>query len=235
MAGGGKKKSGGNGGDGGYRGLHVRVKSARGRTKSSVRWLSRQLNDPYVQRAKKDGYRGRAAYKLVELDEKFKFLAPGQCVVDLGAAPGGWTQVAVRRCGENNVVGIDLKEIEPIAGAHLFVQDFTEDDAPDNIKAALGGRGVDVVVSDMAPNTTGQAEIDHLRIMLLCELAAHFAFEVLNKGGTFVAKVRQGGTEVQLLNELKKQFSTVKHAKPGASRKDSAESYVVAMGFRGKE
>lgn len=213
------------------RNLTVRVKTAKGRKLSSTLWLQRQLNDPYVARAQKDGYRSRAAYKLLELDEKFHFLKSGQRVLDLGAAPGGWTQVAVARCGKNRVLGVDLKEIDPIPGALLMVQDFMDDAAPERIRQALGG-AVDVVLSDMAPNASGQTQIDHLRIMSLCETAAEFAFEVLAPGGVFVAKVLQGGTEKELLVQLRKYFEVVKHAKPAASRKDSAESYVVAMGFR---
>lgn len=217
---------------GNSRGLHTRVKTARKRSTSSTAWLARQLNDPYVRMAKQDGYRGRAAYKLIELDDKFKFLKKGKRVVDLGAAPGGWTQVALKRCGEGMVLGLDLKEIEPIAGAELIVQDFMHDDAPEIIKGILGGK-VDAVISDMAPNASGQTDLDHMRIMMLCEAAALFAIEVLSPGGSFVAKVLRGGTEQELLAQLKKNFTTVKHAKPAASRKDSAESYVVAMGFRG--
>ncbi len=220
-----------NKGGSGKRDLTVRVKSAKGRKLGSTLWLQRQLNDPYVIRAKREGYRSRAAYKIIEIDDKFHFLKPGKRVLDLGAAPGGWTQVAVARCGAGRVLGVDLKEIDAIEGAILTVKDFLEDDAPAVIHALLGGK-VDIVLSDMAPNASGQTAIDHLRIMSLCEAAVEFAFEVLAPGGVFVAKVLKGGTETHLLGKLKKQFETVKHTKPAASRKDSAESYVVALGFR---
>jgi 23S rRNA (uridine2552-2'-O)-methyltransferase len=206
-----------------------RVKTAKGRKLSSTLWLQRQLNDPYVQQAKKDGYRSRAAYKLIELDEKFKFLKPGMKVVDLGAAPGGWTQVAGKK--KCTVVGIDLLEVEPISGATLLKLDFMDETAPDQLKALLGG-DADVVVSDMAPNTSGHVSTDHLRIMLLVEAAYLFACEVLAENGTFVAKVWQGGTEGEVLKDMKKRFRAVKHAKPKASRADSAEIFVVATGFR---
>lgn len=215
----------------GKRDLTVRVKTAKKRKIGSTMWLQRQLNDPYVIKAKREGYRSRAAYKIIEIDDKFHFLKPGKRVLDLGAAPGGWTQVAVARCGAGKVLGVDLKEIDEVTGAILMVKDFLEDDAPAVIRAALGG-SVDIVLSDMAPNASGQTSTDHLRIMGLCEAAAEFAFEVLAPGGAFVAKVLKGGTETQLLMQLKKHFELVKHAKPEASRKDSAESYVVAMGFR---
>lgn len=228
---GGSKRSGGKG-SGGQRSLTVRVKSARGRTTSSTRWLQRQLNDPYVARARAEGYRSRAAYKLIELDDKFHLLTRGARVLDLGAAPGGWTQVAVARVGDKGqVLGVDILEISAIPGATVLMQDFTADDAPQRVREALGGR-VDVVLSDMAPNATGQASLDHLRIMGLAELAFHFACEVLHEGGTFVAKVWQGGTEHGLLQEIKQRFSKVRHAKPAASRADSAEMYLVATGFR---
>lgn len=209
-----------------------RVKTAKGRKIGSTKWLERQLNDPYVQMARKEGYRSRAAYKLIELDEQFKFLRKGQKVVDLGAAPGGWTQVAVKRCGAGNVVGIDILPIDPIEGAILLHKDFNEEDAPDLLKAQLGGQKVDLVVSDIAPNTTGDRETDHIRILDLCELAADFAFEVLKPGGSFILKVWQGGAEGDLLKRLKQHFERVKHAKPKASRADSAETYMVGMGFR---
>ncbi len=211
----------------------VRVKTAKGRKKSSTRWLQRQLNDPYVMRAKEEGYRSRAAYKLLELNEKFDFLKPKQKVVDLGAAPGGWSQVAFEVCGtQAQVVGIDLLEIEPLAGATFLQHDFTDNDAPDMLITHMDGKA-DVVMSDMAANTTGHAKTDHLRIMMLCELAYDFAQDVLAPGGVFLCKVLRGGTENQLLQTMQKEFETVKHAKPNASRKDSAESYVVAMGYRG--
>lgn len=217
----------------GSRNLTVRVKSARGRKKSSTRWLQRQLNDPYVAQSKRDGYRSRAAYKLVELDEKFGLLKPGMRVLDLGAAPGGWTQVSKQKLGDSGtILGVDLLPIEPMPGVHFMQKDFTDDDAPDMIREALGGRA-DLVISDMAANTTGHPPTDHLRIMHLCELAYHFAIEVLNPGGSFVCKVLRGGTENTLLKDMKQRFQTVKHAKPKSSRQDSAESYVVAIGFKG--
>ncbi|MBN9088875.1 MAG: RlmE family RNA methyltransferase [Reyranella sp.] len=214
----------------------VRVKTARGRTTSSQRWLQRQLNDPYVVEAKKRGYRSRAAFKLLQLDDQFRFLKPGARVVDLGAAPGGWTQVAVERVRPERsggvVVGIDLTPVEPIAGATVLAKDFYDDDAPEVLKAHLGGPA-DVVLSDMAAAATGDPQIDHLRIMGLAEAAHDFASEVLKPGGSFVAKVLRGGTERQLLDRLKRDFVKVKHVKPEASRTDSAEMYVVATGFRG--
>jgi len=217
------------------RGLHTRVKTAKGRRLSSTRWLQRQLNDPYVQEAKRLGYRSRAAFKLIELDEKFKFLKKGLKIIDLGAAPGGWTQVAMERLGQNgHLVGIDLLEIDPIAGADLIEGDFMDDDAPDRLKALINGPA-DIVLSDMAASSTGHPHTDHLRIMGLLEVAAEFAVDVLAPGGTFVGKVLQGGAENDLLAQLKRNFKTVKHAKPKASRSDSAEFYLVAMGFRGEK
>lgn len=217
---------------GSSRNVNQRVKTAKGRTLSSTLWLHRQLNDPYVQRAKREGYRSRAAFKLIEMDEKFKLLRAGGKVVDLGCAPGGWAQVAVKKVGEKGkVVGVDLLEVEPVAGADLFVLDFLLDEAPDIIKERLGGRA-HLVMSDMAANTTGHTPTDHLRIMHLCELAYQFATEVLAPGGAFVCKVLKGGAEGDLLKQMKKDFAVVKHAKPAASRSDSAESYVVATGFR---
>lgn len=216
----------------GGRDLTVRVKTARGRKKSSTKWLERQLNDPYVQQAKRDGYRSRAAYKLIELDEKFHIFKTGQRVLDLGAAPGGWSQIAVDRIGnKGQLLGIDLLEVMPLAGAEFMVKDFNDEDAPEVIRAALGGKA-DVVMSDMAANTTGHPPTDHLRIIALCELAYDFAAQILNEGGTFLCKVLQGGTEGELLKLMKRDFTSVKHAKPKASRADSAESYVVATGFR---
>jgi 23S rRNA (uridine2552-2'-O)-methyltransferase len=212
------------------RGVSVRVKTAKGRTTSSTRWLQRQLNDPYVARAKREGYRSRAAYKLLELDEKFHFLKKGSKVVDLGAAPGGWSQVAVARCGEGNVVGIDLLDIDPVPGANLLKMDFMDDVAPAALQDLIGG--ADIVLSDMAPNASGSPGLDHMRIVLLVEAAFDFACDVLNPGGAFVAKVWQGGTETQLLARIKQRFSSVKHAKPKASRADSAETFLVATGFR---
>ncbi len=214
----------------------VRVKTARGRTVSSQRWLQRQLNDPYVVEAKKRGYRSRAAFKLLQLDDQFRFLKPGARVVDLGAAPGGWTQVAVERTRPEQrggrVVGIDLTPIEPIAGATLLAKDFYDEDAPALLEQELAGPA-DVVLSDMAASATGDTQIDHLRIMALAETAHDFAAKVLKPGGTFVAKVLRGGTERTLLDRLKRDFAKVKHVKPEASRADSAEMYVVGTGFRG--
>lgn len=214
----------------------MRVKTARGRTVSSQRWLQRQLNDPYVAEAKKRGYRSRAAFKLLQLDDQFRFLKPGGRVVDLGAAPGGWTQVAVERVkpakGGGVVVGIDLTAIEPIAGATVLAKDFYDDDAPALLEELLGGPA-DVVLSDMAAAATGETQVDHLRIMGLAEAAHDFACQVLKPGGSFVAKVLRGGTERTLLDRLKRDFAKVRHVKPEASRADSAEMYVVGTGFRG--
>jgi 23S rRNA (uridine2552-2'-O)-methyltransferase len=214
----------------------VRVKTARGRTVSSQRWLQRQLNDPYVAEAKKRGYRSRAAFKLLQIDDQFHFLKPGGRVVDLGAAPGGWTQVAVERVkpgkGGGVVIGIDITPIEPIAGATVLAKDFYDDDAPAVLEELLGGPA-DVVLSDMAAAATGETQVDHLRIMGLAEAAHHFACQVLKPGGSFVAKVLRGGTERTLLDRLKRDFTKVRHVKPEASRADSAEMYVVGTGFRG--
>ncbi len=219
--------------------LKTYVKTAKKRSSASTQWLQRQLNDPYVAMAKQEGYRARSAFKLIELDDKFRFLAAGKRVVDLGAAPGGWTQIAVKRVKstpENPlVVGLDLLEMAPIAGAKTTQLDFLDDRAPDVLKEMLGGHKADVVLSDMAPNTTGMKDIDHLRIMGLLETAYAFACEILNPNGVFVAKIFQGGTEQNLLNEMKKKFKVVKHAKPPASRKESSEFYVVATGFKGEE
>ena len=216
--------------------LKKRVKTARGRSNSSVRWLQRQLNDPYVAAAKKDGYRSRAAYKLIELDDKFKWLKPGKTVLDLGAAPGGWTQVAVSRVRSQpedpKVIGIDLLSMDPVAGALLLKLDFMSSVAMGELRDHIKN-GVDIVLSDMAPNTTGHAATDHLRIMAILEAAYPFACDVLKPGGVFVAKVFQGGTEKELLALMKQDFTSVKHAKPKASRADSAEIYVVASGFKG--
>ncbi|HVL72936.1 MAG TPA: RlmE family RNA methyltransferase [Beijerinckiaceae bacterium] len=216
------------------RSLKQRVKSAGKRTVSSKRWLERQLNDPYVARAKAEGYRSRAAYKLLEIDERFRILRPGQRVIDLGAAPGGWAQVAVSKVGteKGRVVGIDLLPIETLAGAQFVTLDFLDPAAPEALTALLGGPA-DVVLSDMAANATGHKKTDHLRIMGLAEAAAEFARAVLAPGGTFLAKVLQGGTEGTLLADLKRDFATVRHVKPAASRTDSAELYVLATGFRG--
>ena len=228
-----KKKSGGSG----SRGLHTRVKTAAKRTVSSTRWLQRQLNDPYVAEARRLGYRSRAAFKLLQLDDKFHFLKSGTRLVDLGAAPGGWTQVAVERIGilkhgNGKVVGLDILDWSPVAGATNLVGDFLADDAPDRLRDALGGPA-DVVLSDMAAPTTGHPSTDHLRIIHMCEVALDFALTVLAPGGIFVAKVFKGGTERELLDLLRRSFETVKHAKPAASRQESAETYVVATGFKG--
>ncbi len=220
----------------GARTLRQRVKTARKRTLSSQKWLERQLNDPYVARAKREGFRSRAAYKLIELDDKVRFLKPGGRVVDLGAAPGGWAQVAAQRVGagegKGNVVGVDLLPIEPLPGAAFLQLDFMAPEAPERLVALLGGPA-DVVLSDMAANATGHKKTDHLRIVGLAEAAADFARSVLAPGGVFLAKVLQGGTEGALLADLKRDFAAVRHVKPAASRSDSAELYVLATGFRG--
>ena len=218
------------------RGLTERVKTARKRSVSSTRWLQRQLNDPYVAEAKKQGFRSRAAFKLLQLDERFHFLKPGARVVDLGAAPGGWTQVAgekVLKSGRGKVVGIDILEMDPVPGAEILHLDFMSDEAPDKLKALLDG-DADVVLSDMAASATGHQQTDHLKIMALAETAYAFAAEVLAPGGTFIAKVLQGGATGDLLKALKRDFEEVRHVKPAASRKDSAEIYVVALSFRGR-
>ena len=210
-----------------------RVRTGRGRTASSVRWLERQLNDPYVKQAKAEGYRSRAAYKLVELDERFGLLKGVRRVVDLGIAPGGWSQVVRKRVPKAGVVGIDLLETEPLEGVTILQMDFMADAAPGLLEAALDGPP-DLVLSDMAANTVGHKQTDHLRTMGLVEAAAQFAIEVLAGGGAFVSKVLAGGTDAELLALLKKHFRTVKHAKPPASRKGSSEWYVVAQGFKGR-
>ncbi len=211
----------------------ARVKTARGRSVSSKRWLERQLNDPYVAEAGRRGYRSRAAFKLAQIDDKHGFLKPGARIIDLGAAPGGWVQVAVARVGSTGVVvGIDLCEIDPLPGAVLLLGDFLDDDAPDRLREALDGKA-DAVLSDMATPSTGHAGTDHLRIMALAEAALHFALGVLAPGGAFVAKVLQGGSERELLDALKQNFARVAHVKPPASRKESSELYVVATGFKG--
>jgi len=226
----------------GQRDLRVNVKTARGRRASSTRWLQRQLNDPYVKRAKADGYRGRAAYKILELDDKFRFLVPGARVLDLGCAPGGWCQVAVPRINalgsrsgkaQGFILGIDLQEVEAIAGCELHQLDFMEDDADEKVKAWLGGKA-DVVMSDMAAASSGHKQTDHLRIIALCEAAAYLAFDVLEDGGTFVSKVLAGGADGELQKLLKQRFTKVANVKPPASRSDSSEKFVVATGFRGK-
>lgn len=211
----------------------VRVKSARGRTAQSTRWLERQLNDPYVRRAKSEGYRSRAAYKLIELDDKFGLLKGVRAVVDLGVAPGGWAQVARKLAPQAAVVGIDLLPVDPLDGVTLFQMDFMADEAPERLTSALG-TAPDLVLSDMAANTVGHAQTDHLRTMALVEAAAWFAIETLKPSGAFVAKVFAGGTDDALLKVLKQHFRTVKHAKPPASRKASSEWYVVAQGFKGR-
>ena len=211
----------------------VRVKSAKGRTAQSTRWLERQLNDPYVRKAKAEGWRSRAAFKLIELDEKFHFVKGSRAVVDLGVAPGGWAQVVRKLSPKAKVVGIDLLPTDPIPGVTLFEMDFMDDKAPAVLAEALGD-APDLVISDMAANTVGHAATDHLRTMALVEAAAWFAVENLRKGGTFVAKVFAGGTDADLLAVLKKHFTTIKHAKPPASRKGSVEWYVVAQGFKGR-
>ncbi|MEA2947459.1 MAG: rRNA (uridine2552-2-O)-methyltransferase [Alphaproteobacteria bacterium] len=221
---------------GGERELKVRVKSGKGRSLSSKLWLERQLNDPYVARAKREGFRGRAAFKLIEIDDKHRLLKKGARVVDLGAAPGGWSQVAGKRVGiaegKGRVLATDLLAMPPIAGVEFIQLDFLDPRAPDEIKARLGG-GADVVLSDMAANATGHGRTDHLKIMALAEAAAEFAREVLAPGGAFLCKVLQGGTETTLLAGLKRDFAAVKHVKPAASRTDSAELYLLATGFRG--
>ncbi len=218
------------------RGTAVRVKTAGRRKASSTQWLQRQLNDPYVREAKRLGYRSRAAFKLAALDDRFHVLKPGARVVDLGAAPGGWTQIAVERTGGVNgkgfVLGVDVLDMPPIAGAALLRADFTAPETPARIKAALGGLA-DVVLSDMAAPATGHAQTDHLKIVALAEAAYDFAAEVLKAGGAFVCKVYQGGAEGELLQRLKRDFASIRHSKPPASRSESAEVYLVAQGFRG--
>ncbi|MDQ7069582.1 MAG: RlmE family RNA methyltransferase [Rhodobacterales bacterium] len=225
----------------GQRDLKVKVKSAKGRKVSSTLWLQRQLNDPYVKRARAEGFRGRAAFKIMEVDDKYRFLVPGARVVDLGCAPGGWCQIAVPRVnalGEKQgkkvgrILGVDLQEVEPISGCEIHQLDFMEDDADLKVKAWLNGKA-DVVMSDMAAAASGHKQTDHLRIMALCEAAAWLAFDVLEEGGTFVAKVLAGGAEHDLQKLLKQKFTKVAHMKPPASRQDSSEKFVVATGFRG--
>jgi len=222
---------------GGERELKTRVKTGKSRTLSSKLWLERQLNDPYVARAKREGFRSRAVYKLMEIDDKHRFLKSGARVVDLGAAPGGWSQIAAKRVGaadgKGHVVAIDILDMDAIPGVDHLNLDFLDPKAPDILKERLGGKA-DVVLSDMAANATGHRKTDHLKIMALVEAAAEFATEVLNPGGVFLAKVLQGGTEGELLSLLKRSFSSVKHIKPAASRADSAELYVFASGFRGQ-
>ncbi|SLN10765.1 Ribosomal RNA large subunit methyltransferase E [Roseovarius litorisediminis] len=226
----------------GQRDLTVKVKTARGRRASSTRWLQRQLNDPYVKRAQNEGYRGRAAFKIMELDDKYRFLVPGARVVDLGCAPGGWCQVAVPRVNalgdksgkaRGTILGVDLQEVEPIAGCEFHQLDFMDEGADEMVKQWLGGQA-DVVMSDMAASSSGHKQTDHLKIMALCEAAAYFAFDVLIEGGTFVSKVLAGGAEGELQKILKQRFTKVANVKPPASRSDSSEKFVVAMGFRGE-
>ena len=225
----------------GQRDLKVKVKSARGKTVSQVKWLQRQLNDPYVKRAQLEGFRGRAAFKILELNEKFNFLLPGSKVVDLGCAPGGWSQVAVELVNAlgvkknvkiGSVIGIDLQEMESLPGATFHQIDFMDNDADIKVKNILEGKA-NVVMSDMAASSSGHKKTDHLRIMALCETAAYFAFDVLEKGGTFVAKVLAGGAESDLQILLKQKFTKVHNVKPPSSRSDSSEKFVVAIGFRG--
>jgi len=232
--------------EGNARNLKVRVRASRGRSASSRAWLERQLNDPYVARARREGYRSRAAYKLAEIDDKHHLFKPGARVVDLGAAPGGWSQLAAKRVGvdagerrvgadarKGRVVAVDILAMAPIPGVDFMQLDFLDPAAPDHLKDLLGGPA-DVVLSDMAANTTGHRKTDHLKIMALAEAAADFAREVLAPGGAFLCKVLQGGTEATLLAALKRDFSSVKHIKPAASRTDSAELYLLATGFRGR-
>jgi len=236
------RKSAGKGGatahgpSGGQRDLNVRLKKARNRTASSQRWLERQLNDPYVAAAKREGFRSRAAYKLIEIDDKYHILKPGHRVVDLGAAPGGWSQIAAERVqsvsGRGQVIAIDILDMEPVAGVQSAKLDFMDDGAEIWLKEQLKGEAADVVLSDMAAPTVGHASTDHLRIMMLAEAAASFACDVLGPGGAFLCKVFQGGTERDLLDLLKRRFAIVRHIKPPASRSDSAELYVLATGFK---
>ena len=225
----------------GQRDLKVKVKSARGKTVSQVKWLQRQLNDPYVKRAQLEGFRGRAAFKILELNEKYNFLIPGSRVVDLGCAPGGWSQVAVdlvnalgvkKNVKIGSVIGIDLQEVEVLPGAKFYQIDFMAHDADLEVKNILEGKA-NVVMSDMAASSSGHKKTDHLRIMALCETAAYFAFDVLEEGGTFVAKVLAGGAESDLQTLLKQKFTKVYNVKPPSSRSDSSEKFVVALGFRG--
>ena len=211
-----------------------RLRTAKGRKVSSTRWLERQLNDPYVRKAKAENYRSRAAYKLLELDERFGLLKGVKAVVDLGIAPGGWSQVVRRKAPQASIVGIDLLPTDPIEGVAIVQMDFMDDEAPETLKDALGGPA-DIVLSDMAANTVGHQQTDHLRTMGLVEAGLDFAKEILRPGGAYVAKVLAGGADNQLVAELKRHFATVKHAKPPASRKDSSEWYVIAQGFKGTE
>jgi 23S rRNA (uridine2552-2'-O)-methyltransferase len=234
----GGKNKGGLGDIASRRRVAVRVKAKSRRTESSRQWLQRHLNDPYVAAAQIDGYRSRAAYKLLQLDEKFKLIKPGMRVVDLGAAPGGWSQVAAKiitkggtKKGNSKLVGLDILPIEPLEGVDFIQMDFLADDAPDRLKALLGGPA-DLVLSDLAPNTTGHPGTDHIRIMAMAEMAAHFAVDILSPGGTFVCKFFQGGAEKEILDMLKKHFAKTRHAKPAASRAESSETYLIAQDFR---
>jgi 23S rRNA (uridine2552-2'-O)-methyltransferase len=224
-------------GGGSGRPLKVRVKTAKRRSAASTRWLERQLNDPYVARAQAEGYRARSAFKLIEIDDRYRLLAPGKRVVDLGAAPGGWSRIAAERVRSTDaaplVIAVDYLDMDPLPGVILLKKDFLDDDAPDAIRAALGGHAADVVLSDMAAPTTGHRRTDHLRTIHLCEMAADFAVSILNPGGHFVAKVFRGGTEGELLTTLKREFAAVHHVKPPSSRAESVELYLVAKGFRG--
>lgn len=219
--------------------LKVRVKTGKGRTVSQKNWLERQLNDPYVQEARKQGFRSRAAFKLIEIDDKYKFLKSGGRIVDLGAAPGGWSQVAVKRVkaeeGKGRVIAIDMHGMDPLPSVTIFKKDFLEEDAPALLIAALGGEKADCVLSDMAAHATGHRQTDHINIMTLAEAGYDFARQVLKPGGTYLAKVLRGGTEGDMLKLMKKDFASVRHVKPMASRDDSAELFVLAMGFRGGE
>ncbi len=237
-ASGGGKGTAGSGRGSGDRALKVRVKTAKKRTAASTRWLARQLNDPYVRRTKAEGYRSRAAYKLIEIDEQYKLLSKGLRIVDLGAAPGGWCQVAAARTNSTDsdprIVAIDYLPVDALPGVVILQKDFLDEDAPAAIVEALGGAKADLVLSDMAAPATGHKKTDHLRIMHLCEVAAEFARDILKPGGAFLAKVLRGGTENELLADLKRDFAQVMHVKPPASRSDSAELYVLAKGFRGR-
>nr|WP_321463512.1 RlmE family RNA methyltransferase [uncultured Cohaesibacter sp.] len=235
-----KKTTGGEGRNSrGHRVEKVRVKTARGRKSSSTRWLQRQLNDPYVQRAKLEGFRSRSTFKLIEMDDRFQFLKPGMRVVDLGCAPGGWCDIAARRVQSNSdnplVVGIDYLGMDPLPGVTVLLKDFLDDDAPQMLMDALGGHKPDIVLSDMAAPTTGHQQTDHLRTVHLFEVAALFARENLRPGGVFLSKVFKGGTEHEMLAELKRDYQSVSHIKPPASRKESPEMYVFAKGFRGHD
>lgn len=232
------RRSNKSGRSGGERELTVRVKTARGRTTSSQKWLQRQLNDPYVAAARRAGYRSRAAFKLLEIDDKHKLLKRGFCLIDLGASPGGWTQIAVERVksqdGEGQVIAIDISEMEGVPGAEVIHLDFMDEQAPERLISLMNGEYADIVLSDMAAPATGHSRTDHLRIMGLAEAAAYFAKDVLRPGGAFLCKVFQGGTEKGLLNDLKRDYEKVQHVKPPASRSDSSELYVLATGFRGE-